>query len=203
MSANCYKQYVARLVKQHCIDDTTQYLPSSDVYSSKYIAFKSFFLHPKELSFCIYLLCKLIKDYYSDTRIDALVSMSSTGSVLATLVGKMLGKDVLFCTNIGPQFALDLTYIKNNIKQANNYLCIFDFICLGTEFKILKSIVTCFEAHFLGGVGIASYPNITSLRESEDSQQESNSPLIKAYPLFDLKSVNIDYSISINKKSLS
>ena len=197
-----YTSEVSALLKEVCIDNKIQYLPSSDIYSDTYIRIKDLFMYPSTISLSIFLLCKMIKDVFSKIRFDSIVSMSNTGAVIASLVGKMLDKDVLFCTNIGPKFALDIDEIGKKIKKGYNYLYVYDFVCLGTEIKNLKSILTCFGANVVGGVGVASLPDFDLLRLHDAESQEGKSILTNSYSLITLNKHGISYNIATNEKEL-
>ena len=197
-----YVKKISKQISEKCIDHQIQYLPSSDIYSDTYIRIKDLFLYPDILSLSIFLLCKLIRDNFAHEKIDGIISMSNTGAILANLVGKMLDKDVVFCTNVGPKFALDIGDIIKTISKNNNYLFIFDFICLGTEIKNLKSILICLGASTIGGVGIASLPCFEYLRKQPKTSQESKSILSKAFSLITLLDHGIKYNISTTKSEL-
>ena len=194
---NAYISEIENVVLNYCTDSKTQYLPSSDVYSNKYIQIKSLFANPSENSFCIYLLCKMIRDCFARNRVDAIIGMSNTGSILANLVGKMLGKDVVYCSNLGPRFALDIKHIKGKINKDLNYICVFDFVCLGTEIKNLKTLLRSFEANLIGGVGVSAYPSFDYLRSCADNSEERNSILTRMYSLINVDSPIFKYEISI------
>jgi len=191
-----YSEIVAKAIKANCIDNRIQYLPSSDVYSNMYIKIKTLFSQ-QIFSFCIYLLCKLIKDNFAHEQIDFIVSTSNTGTILANLIGKMLNKDVLFCSNVGPRFALDIQNIRDKVSKGCNCLCVFDFVCLGTEIKNLKTLLLCFNANLIGGVGIASYPSFNYLRGCKDSSEEKQSVLTRLFSLVNINEHGFHYKISL------
>jgi hypothetical protein len=195
-----YAQKMSDFLKEaNCVEEVRQYLPSSDVYSNQYIKIKSLFSHPS-FNFCIYLLCKMIKDYFPKERIDAIVSMSNTGAVLANLVGKMLNKDVIFCTNVGPKFALNAHRISGKIPKDCNCLCVFDFVCLGTEIKNLNTLLMCFDANLIGGVGVAAFPSFDRLRSHDDKTEEKQSILTKMYSIIAVNDHGFNYDISMHSK---
>lgn len=136
------------------IQDPPDLLASSSVYVDHYVDIKRLFMKPDELSLVVYYLSRRLltlgKEY------DALVATSKNGAILATLLGRMIDRDVVCCVNIGPQYALSASAVEQ-IQSGKRYVYVYDFICLGTEAKLLHALVTSRRATLVGGIGVASY----------------------------------------------
>jgi len=199
---NIYRLPLVEMLKLKCTIRTgeKQYLPSSDVYTDTYIFIKNLYLYPEHLLLCVYLLCKEVIDKFYRHDFDGIVGMSNNSAVLANLIGNVLRTKVLYLTNIGPKFALETLNLESKIIKNGKYLYVFDFICLGTEIKNLRSIFVSFKADVIGGVGVCSLIDCEHLRSSSANFEERNSLLVKAHPLFTLSDYNISYNVFISKK---
>lgn len=173
------------------IQNPPDLLASSSVYVDNYVDIKRLFMDPNELSLVIYYMSRrllaLSKEY------DALMASSKNGAILATLLGRMIGRDVVCCVNIGPQYALPTSAV-DQIQPGKRYLYIYDFICLGTEAKLLHALVTSRRATLVGGIGVASYIPL----DNPDLQQK-RSPLADLDCLVNLISAGIPYHTYLQK----
>jgi hypothetical protein len=145
---------IATYIKEHTISGE-QYLESSNVYANMYIDVKQVFLENKVYALAIYELCRTMKKHFPGDC--CLVSASNNGSTIATAVGRLLKINVLYLRNLGPHVTLHDTQLIEKIIPQQKYVFVFDFICLGTEFKIAKTIVKLKKAALIGAIGIAIY----------------------------------------------
>lgn len=168
-------------------------LDSSGVYCNMYVNAKKLFLKPENYNFILYQMVKEVSIYRDE--IDALVSSSRNGANLANLIGWLLNIKVIHCINLGPRFSLSTYKIRKDIRKNKKYLYIYDFMCLGTEVKVLNTILGVRDAQLIGGVGIANYIDL------EDSGGQK-SVLGKMKSLIDIKKAGIPYKIAGTKEEI-
>lgn len=185
---------IASIIKK-LIDNRPNYelLCSSSVYADKYIDIKALFMNPADLRIILFYLAKRIvcekKEY------DALVATSKNGSVLAELLGQLLGRESIHCISVGPQFSVSAQTLNNSFKPGKNYIYVGDFVCLGTEVKLLQVLIADRGATLVGGVSVASYIQL----DNEDLKKQK-SPLCLISSLINLLDENIDFNIRIQKQ---
>lgn len=184
-----YSKHIFDILRSNDVIETgsVKFLDSSGIYSSTYIHINRIFYSFDSYMFIIYELAKNVYDFGID-KIDALISTSKTGGVIATLVGKLLNKKVVHCLGLGPKNT-EITNIFSRIRKEKSYFVVCDFICIGTEIKTLNTIVTLAKAKLIGGISIASYINLSS-----DSYTDSI--LSKIVTLFNVKDQDVDFVIS-------
>ncbi len=193
-----YDEYIYQIFKKNdvIINHSTEYsfLESSGIYANYYLSIKNIFLNTDSYLYIVYRLSEYISklEYFND--IDALISTSKTGGIIATIVGSMLDKKVIHCMGIGPKNVADIEKINEKIRSGKNYFLVLDFICLGTEVKIINTIVTCLNADIKGGVSLASYVNF------ENNKDYNDSPLNKLHTLININKTDTKFKISINRE---
>lgn len=168
-------------------------LASSSVYVSHYVNIKRLFMNPDSLAIMIYYMSRYIVT--TGKEFEALVATSKNGAVLAGLLGRMTDKEVVCCVNIGPQYALPSSAVER-IRSGKRYLYIYDFICLGTEAKLLHALLASRSAILAGGIGVASYIPL----DNPDLEQK-NSPLAKIDSMVNLISARIQYHVYLQKNT--
>lgn len=178
---------------ESCTEEKHQFLNSSSVWCNKYIDFKNVFSDNYSTLIITYFMAKKILDNYEE--FDELICTSKTGAILASILGKFLNKSVVYCISIGPIFACDTYKQFNDIKKNKKYLYICDFICLGTEIKILNAITTQNNSSLIGGVSIATY---IDTKHSD----LSSSILCKMSYLININNERFYYKISNSRKNL-
>ncbi len=135
-----------------------QYLESSNIWSNMYINIKKTFVDTEVFNFFIYEMCNLIMTNFDKNKdFNYLVCASNNGAALATIIGQVLNIEVLYLMNLGPHLTLRDREFINKIKKDKKYLFVFDFICLGTELKMAKTIVRIKKADVVGAVGVAKF----------------------------------------------
>lgn len=163
-----------------------QPLESSGIYCNMYINVKNLFFDSDKLMFVIYqMICMIEKD---EQDFDALVSASRNGANLACIIGLLLEKKVVYCANLGPRFSLAPKMIDKEIREDKKYVYIFDFLCLGTEAKLLNALLKAYGASLVKGYGIANYISVG------DKQQQN--VLRKMRSLVDVKEEQLGYKIA-------
>lgn len=139
--------YLNSIIAQHCIETKYQYLVSSGVYSNMQINLKNLFYHPEEFEYVIYLLWNNMRM----ADIDGIIATSKNGVAFASILGKILGYDVLYY-NIGQMF--EETYnCSPNVKKGGRYIHVYDVICLGSETKVLNALVNSQGGRIVKSVG--------------------------------------------------
>ena len=135
--------------------DGYQLLSSSSVYASHYVNVKELFQKPEDFALVLYYLTRLVEK--KDLKYDALIATSKNGAILASLLGDLVDAEVVYCISIGPQFSIPADWLDQRIEQGKRYLHVSDFICLGTEVKLINAILASRRSTLIGGVGIASF----------------------------------------------
>lgn len=173
--------------------NTLKPLDSSGIFCNMYVNAKKLFRDPDRYSFIIYEMIRNISK--KRIEIDALVSASRNGANLASIIGWLLDIKVVYCANLGPKFSLMTHNIERNIRKNKRYFFIYDFMCLGTELKVLNAIVGVRGAYLVGGMGIANYisPTEEDIRFSVLGKMES---------IIDVKKENIGYKIAGTKQEI-
>jgi len=169
------------------------YLDSSGVYSNTYVNIKQIFNNVLDYTYIVYRLAETAQKRIA--FYDALISTSKNGAILANLLGQILDKKVVHCISVGPKFALSLDQLDSEIREKKNYLYVFDFICLGTEVKILNAIIASKKANLIGGVGVAS------LIDNSNPDVEG-SIISKMDYLVNIVDFGADYKIDISEERL-
>ena len=133
------------------------FLDSSGIYANRYINIKQIFYDPKFYYLIFFFFLSSIINNYKTEDYDKLICSSYNGAALASIIGQMLNKDVVYLMNLGPRLTISDRELIKGIEPHKKYLYIADFICLGTEFKILKTTVRLQNSNIIGGVSVASY----------------------------------------------
>lgn len=167
-------------------------LDSSGVYCNMYINAKRLFTDPSQYCFIIYqMICMIMQN---NCDVDALVSASRNGANIASVIGWLLNKKVIHCTNLGPKFSLAAGSVYKDIRRNRKYIYIFDFMCLGTEAKLLNTLLSFKGAVLIEGYGIANYINL------EANSQFSVFGKIRS--LVDVQREKIGYRIAGSKEEI-
>ncbi len=171
--------------------DPLELLASSNIYADHYVNVKRLFMNPDELYLIIYYMSRYLMKIDQDYQ--GLVASSKNGAVLAALLGRMIGKDVVYCVNVGPQYALPIDAAEC-IQSGKKYVYVCDFICMGTEVKLLHAVISNRKAILANGIGVANYIPLDNLE-----LEEKHSPLARMYCLVDLLSAKIPYNVYLKR----
>lgn len=152
------------------IENKKIYLESSNVFANEYVLVKNLFLDTFILNYFIYELFKLINKYLNDRGIKIfdvkLISASDTGAMIVTallhLINKfhsyekrlIMGQHLL---HLGPTFSFNMSGITLDELQGNKYIYVYDFMCEGSEYRLVKNCLEMNKANLIGAVGIAKY----------------------------------------------
>lgn len=165
------------------------FIDSSNVYANKYLDVKKLFYKPHLYNLAVYELCRIIYDNYQNS-FDKILCVSMNGAALGAQVSQILGKDLLLIMNLGPHLSLRDKEIFNKIRKGVKYLFLGDMICMGTEIKLAKTIISIKDANWIGGVTIFKY-----------LEPQTNKPNKCIIDIFDNDETdkNLCYSLSIKK----
>lgn len=184
-------RWMSHKIKKNESDKLTP-LDSSGVFCNMYVNAKKLFLNPEKYYFILYQMILSVAKYKD--QIDALISASRNGANLANIIGWLLNIKVVHCITLGPKFSLSMQNINKDIRKRKNYFYIFDFMCLGTEAKVLNAILAVKGARLIGGMGIANYIAI-------DKSSEQG-VISKMNTLIDTRTANLDYKIAGTKEDI-
>lgn len=139
--------YLNKVISEYCIETKYQYLVSSGVYSNMQINMKNLFYYPQEFEYIVYLLWNNMRM----ENIQGIIATSKNGVAFASVLGKILGCDVLYF-NIGQMF--EETYnCSPHVEKGGRYVHVYDVICLGSETKVLNALVNSQGAQVIKSVG--------------------------------------------------
>jgi orotate phosphoribosyltransferase len=153
------------------------FLPSSNVWSNTYVNIKKIFTDPEIFSLAIYELANIIDHNFKD-KYDEFICVSNNGFAISNVLSSLLKKKVVYLMKLGPQSTLMSKDVVKNLDLNKRYLFIYDFSCLGTEIKLVKTIVNLFNSELVGCVGVAKYldrdessgKNFTIFKINEDME---------------------------------
>jgi len=141
------------------------YHESSSVYLSNYINIKKMISLDKNLFiYAIYKLAiKINEHWFKELNIKkpTLICQNLNSSYVASILSGFLKLDVLILDKLGPINKLYST-LDNKIKENESYLVVSDVVCLGTEMKIAKNLITFLGGHYLGNVSIIRVETLLS-----------------------------------------
>ena len=147
---------ITNYLYEHAVN-TDQFLDSSNVYANKYVDIKTVFLDPEVNCLVLYEMCCLFFDNFLEKNISALVSASNNGAAIASIIGQLIDKKVLYLQNLGPHLTIRDKKLIDKVEAGNKYLFVYDFICLGTELKLAKTVVNLKSASIVGAIGVAHF----------------------------------------------
>lgn len=144
-------------------------LESSNVYSNMYIDIKKVFSEPSVLHLVVNELCKLFSSNFDRRNIYGLICTSYNGASLATILGNLLEKPVCYLMNLGPHLSIKDRNMINGLLPNKNYIYIYDFICLGTEYKLAKTVALLKNSQVVGALGVSRHPDILRHEDNNHS----------------------------------
>lgn len=185
---NTYDETIANIVRDVSAEEVS-FLESSSVYSNMYINMRKLFVDYRNYIFVVYrmatFICKNVNQF------DSFICSSKTGAMFAILLGAMFNKKVVNCIFLGPVYTGECNG-KNLIRPNKKYFYIGDFVCLGTEFKLLDSYVNLNNAEIVNGLAVASYIDL----KNNDLEK---SVMKKIDALIHIMKFDFDYEISAVK----
>lgn len=148
---HAFKARIKEYVNTHSQPHT-----SSFVYLTAYVDIKKFISYEKEfMLFSIYKLALKIQEEWK-SKLDnnpILVCQSMNSAYIVSVLSNLLKLDILVLDKIGPIYKIYNTLAKT-IDQNKEYIVVSDLVCLGTEVKIVKSLIQFIGGKYLGNVSI-------------------------------------------------
>ncbi len=170
-------------------DGHIQLLDSSGLYSNCYVDVKKLFINVEKFYFIIFSLAEQL--YNFSGHIDAFISSSKNGAILANILGGLLDIKEVHLIGVGPKYSMELGDSVECIKAGKRYVYIFDFMCTGTELKIVSALINSKKAYLPYAAGIAKY--------KKDADFHLLSKLVV---LADTKDMEIDYKIAGEREDI-
>lgn len=167
---------------------------SSFVYLSSYVDLKKFMSHEK--CFFLFSMYKLamkvsIRWSYELKKHPILICLSLNSSFLVSILSDLLKLDILIFDKIGPINKL-YNRIDNTISNKRQYIVVSDLVCLGTEVKIVKSIIEFVGGKCLGSVALIK---TETLKKSDIKRTDAT---IAVFSIKDSNYIDLNYSITTN-----
>ena len=149
--------YIVKQIKNICFmkSNKTHYLSNSNLYIKDYFNVKNLFSDNDLFAYTVNKMCEWIVSNFQ--HVDALICSSNNGAVLCNIIGDLLNKKSLFAFNIGPNLSIKDIEDLDKIEKDKKYIYIFDFMCIGTEYKIIQTITRIKKAFICASVGVGVY----------------------------------------------
>lgn len=185
-------------LKKHIDSSNKKAHTSSSVYLESYVDVKEFIsLDYNFTIFSVYKLALQLKEKWLSTPTfddPILVCQNSNSAFIASLLSGLLSLDILILDKIGPINKL-YKRLGSTIIENKNYIIVSDFVCLGTEVKIVKNLIEFSGGKYLGNVSLIRVETL----ESTDKTYED------ALSVFEITRANnkdLNYFISTNLEIL-
>lgn len=189
---NCRKKEQNRIVRSLAERlSEPQRLDSTGLFCNYYIDFKKLFSNPHDFHYIIYNLAGLM--YGKLENIDAIITSSRNGAILASVLGGLLRIKEVHLIGIGPKYAARLGDSVDCIREGKRYAYIFDFMCTGTEMKITNALINSKKAYFENAFGIATLYKKNDIGGVFEK---------KIHSLTDVEEAGIDYKVSASYKDI-
>ena len=182
---NVRKEEIKRIIASiiTCDERKLQYLDSSGLYSNCYVDIKKLFINVEYFYYILFCLAEKVHVQIEKRHIDAFVSSSKNGAIIANILGGLLDIKEVHLLGIGPRYSMELGDSLECIKKGKKYAYIFDFMCTGTELKIASALINSKKAFLKYAVGIAKY------------KRDIESTNIDIEVLIDTKEMNVDFKL--------
>lgn len=132
-------------------------LESSGLYGNYYVNIKKMFLNVDNFYFIMFCLAEMVYPYIISKRINAFVSSSKNGAIIANILGGLLDVKEVHLIGVGPKYSMELCDSVKCIQEERKYAYIFDFMCTGTELKIVIALINSKRGYLVYSAGIARY----------------------------------------------
>lgn len=165
-----YKEY---LLKEYAIKKIGQniYLESANVFANEYVLIKKLFLDPYVIDFFIYYLYLKIHKFMNSQKLCnkgiTLISASDTGAMIINSLMILFNDYALWgmkcdvraqhLLHIGPKFNYSMNGLPLSDLEGKNYIYIYDFMCEGSEYSLMKNCLEMSRAKLVGAIGIAKF----------------------------------------------
>lgn len=163
-------------------------LESSGLYSNCYLSIKKLFREVEDFYFIIFSLAHRISDL---PKFDAFVTSSKNGAIIATILGDILNVKEIHLIGVGPKYSMEFDGSVDSIKPGKRYVYIFDFMCTGTELKIVSALINSKKGILKAAIGISRYKKNINVSLSGSIEV-----------LLEQKELGIEYLIAGSKEEL-
>ncbi|MFV8353906.1 hypothetical protein [Flavobacterium sp. XS2P14] len=188
-----FKNFIIKYTKEN----KNQYHQSSSVYLTKYIDIKKMISLDK--AFFIYALYQLalkikthwLIDVKNDTDKPILICQNLNSSYIASILSSFLRLDVLILDHLGPVNTM-YSSLNTKIEEDKNYIIVSDVVCLGTEVKIAKNIITFLRGKVFGNVAIVK---INTLSNKHIEVEEQKMRTLSVFNISKENNKGIDFEI--------
>lgn len=136
---------------------------SSFVYLTSFVDIKSFICKEKEFSyFALYKLAMQLKFKFKKILDEKpiLVCQNLVSTYMISVLSNLLNLDILIFDKIGPINKLYNKLEKHNFNDRK-YIVVSDFVCLGTEVKIVKNLIEFSGGKYLGNVSMVKVETLS------------------------------------------
>lgn len=171
---------------------------SSSVYLNSYVDVKE--LISLDYTFTIYAVYKLALElkekWLSKPNRDSpiLICQNSNSAFIASLLSSLLSLDILILDKIGPINKL-YKRLGSTIIENKNYIVVSDFVCLGTEVKIVKNLIEFSGGKYLGNVSLIRVETL----EADDKTYKN---VLSVFEITKANNKDLNYYISTNLENL-
>ena len=147
-----FKEKIKKYIEPHQKPHTSSY-----VYLTSYVDIKKFISFEKNfMLFSLYRLALKIYKKWPDEirgREIILICQSMNSAYIVSVLSNLLKLDILILDKIGPINKI-YNHLDKTISKTKKYIVVSDLVCLGTEVKIVKSLIQFLGGKFLGNVSI-------------------------------------------------
>lgn len=185
-------------VKKYTTVNSSGYHQSSSVYLTKYIDVKRMISLEKPMFiYALYhLALKIVNKWDLSTGLGGkgspiLVCQNLNSSFIASVLSSLLKLDVLVLDHLGPINTM-YSSLNKKIKENKCYIIVSDVVCLGTEVKIAKNLITFMGGNVYGNVSIVKVDTLQPI------DQEKEELKLKSIAVFNIRKENnqgIDFQI--------
>jgi hypothetical protein len=180
-----------KIIIKYNRDNIPEYHESSSIYLTKYIDIKEMISVDK--AFFIYALYQLalkIKNQWLDhlaieSERPTLICQNLNSSYIASVLSSFLRLDILILDHLGPINTM-YSSLNNKIEEDKSYIIVSDVVCLGTEVKIAKNIITFLKGKVFGNIAIVK---INTLIEDHIEKEQKK---LKSLSVFNISKDNND-----------
>ncbi len=177
------KNEIRRVIKSLISSkEEPNYLESSGLYSNFYVDVKQLFVNVQDFYYIVFCLAEQL--YSKMNRVDAIVSSSKNGAIIACILAGLFDIKEVHIIGVGPKYAMKLGDSIDCIKEGKKYAFIYDFMCTGTELKIISALINSKKGVLEFAAGIAKYKEHTGKNILEN-----------VYALASTDELEIDYKI--------
>jgi hypothetical protein len=181
-------------LKKHISPPSKRAHTSSSVYLDSYVDIKEFIsLDYTFTIFSVYKLALQLKEKWLSTpHYDnpILVCQNSNSAFIASLLSGLLSLDILILDKIGPINKL-YKRLGSTIIENKNYIVVSDFVCLGTEVKIVKNLIEFSGGKYLGNVSLI---RVETLEATDKTYKDA----LSVFEITRANNKDLNYYISTN-----